>query len=1001
MEHENIQNLIERPNFTYDENQQVVMNKSEEEYRNKATELEEQKRANEATMNYQQQRELQKQIIENKIGALDKNHKWYKNEDSQIMKNVKDAMRNVIKELDKEIPKTENGLVDFARFEVQSKAINAAYDTAITACDTYIREARAHHSTGIRRKNMVRELRKLIIDEKDTHAVVYSSVGANAIADLENCNRVSDLYSHIQVETLNEGTEAVWQDEGNSTDVYRVETATGSYYVKENLKLIGADLDGYLDRRINELNASLVAKQNNDQQNMEKRLANNSEQDYTDAINVLQYMKNKLITGSGEDQANYRNRYIAFFGHDFCKIFEDLAAINAKLQGAGMDKDSLQAELTRLEEQRERASADEKKVFDPFIKAYRARLEGQGELRPYTEFEYIKELINKGELGLDKKKDKDFISLLGNMNLAKLFTRSLGKEVELYGQQKERGKVEDNDKSSMNNMATGRIAGEAFSDVITSSKMSVLKMKRKGAREASDVCCTMTTEAPGIEMLDVVKEAQDTNKTIAYSKNAVKQLIRLQMFDTACLQTDRHWRNFKVQKHIEGDKIIIDSLKSYDHDMSFGLSSLKDAFEKGEAGMLPPLTTKVKVGSFEHMVAAKKGLTDIGDAFLKNVPDMDDSVDKEKFPSVKGKPTFMNSYSKKVTKSSPKLWALPIDQIIFRYNNLDNVIKTKDGSELPDSLKDDETVEYRLRGEEGNKSFKKVSVEDFLGQEEIRDIAYNKLTFRDILLEIADIAFIKYKDYDNALVPGVGMKDKKDIEPKNMGRLMFLLRELRRIYETYDFVDSDKGCIAKYYSEIYLGYFAKAYDGDVDAMNCLATYDREHGVEVAAEVEIPTMLHMDEDAYNSLVDMRDNFDLAVEARIADLGWSQDKKDAFRNRLTEYIAKIDAIKLQAEAVLEKKYAEGDARRKFFLSGDDYNSIEDISEIAWNPGMSYFATEDRNILYGQEENKQYITEGEMLAAKQSANKLRTGNRQRLNEMDTNPKVAYKGMVGFKTA
>ena len=73
-------------------------------------------------------------------------------------------------------------------------------------------------------------------------------------------------------------SEVIWQNEGNSTDVYRV-TIVGEdgkhYYIKENLPFLNENMAGFLKRRIRQLNVSSQNHFDNPNPDLiEERLAN-------------------------------------------------------------------------------------------------------------------------------------------------------------------------------------------------------------------------------------------------------------------------------------------------------------------------------------------------------------------------------------------------------------------------------------------------------------------------------------------------------------------------------------------------------------------------------------------------------------------------------------------------------------------------------------------------------------------------------------------------------
>ena len=98
----------------------------------------------------------------------------------------------------------------------------------------------------------------------------------------------------------------------------------------------------------------------------------------------------------------------------------------------------------------------------------------------------------------------------------------------------------------------------------------------------------------------------------------------------------------------------------------------------------------------------------------------------------------------------------------------------------------------------------------------------------------------------------------------------------------------------------------------------------------------------------------------------------------------------------EKVLEKKYPAGSKLRNFFLKEEDYNEITDINEIAWDPGMSYFSTEDENYLMSEEKYNAHLSKTEQQGRLEKTNKHR--KIERLHDLKQNLTV-YSTMINGK--
>ncbi|MCR5655816.1 MAG: hypothetical protein K6G07_09310, partial [Lachnospiraceae bacterium] len=355
-----------------------------------------------------------------------------------------------------------------------------------------------------------------------------------------------------------------------------------------------------------------------------------SDGDYDLALNVLRAIKTQLDT-AGDNKKAVTEKYVKLFSHDFDRFFSGLEDYNNRIEKLNGDKTALANTIESMKKKyrNEEIPAGEKRVIEAFEKAM------AGDLKKMTEAEWFKEHLSEFAITDD---DPVFLALHActqqdEHGLSKLFRRSMGKEVELFGQQAERSGLTDSEALATNNTASSRVAAIAgFEDVITSSFKSLLEFKDVQSDKVNMSLVTMSEEAPGEEMLSVVEEAEKLRKIhglkkspIHYTPQAMRQLNRLQVFDTLTLQTDRHWRNFKCQvertKDDDGNPLLlIRSLKAYDHDQSFGPKSLKQYFKDvkdpktGEIstkreGFLPPLmmTVDKKSTMYDYINMTKEG----------------------------------------------------------------------------------------------------------------------------------------------------------------------------------------------------------------------------------------------------------------------------------------------------------------------------------------------------------------------------------------------------------
>ena len=92
---------------------------------------------------------------------------------------------------------------------------------------------------------------------------------------------------------------------------------------------------------------------------------------------------------------------------------------------------------------------------------------------------------------------------------------------------------------------------------------------------------------PGQEIKTVsncMNYAKNHKMEVEYTSNAILQSYKLQVLDLICGQIDRHFNNFSAIYHIETkkdgkQKIVIDEIKGYDNDMSFGVITLSQMYK--------------------------------------------------------------------------------------------------------------------------------------------------------------------------------------------------------------------------------------------------------------------------------------------------------------------------------------------------------------------------------------------------------------------------------------
>lgn len=802
----------------------------------------------------------------------------------------------------------------------------------------------------------------------------------------------------------------------------------------------------------------LVYSIRKDQEELRLR-GNIDDEDYQAGIDFLAVMKGKLASISDKKKNDeQKERYIKFLGHDFDRLFKELADYNSYLSKVNGNMEELKKTLeimaVDLKQRKINNPAD-----DPVYRMLKASLDNAAELKEKTAYEYICDLVKEGKMGLDLQKDQDVLDILKNLQqkggerVQRLFTRTLGKEAELFGQQYERGGAGDSAILASNNTATSRLARYlGFTDVVTTSHKCL--MKNRGDKNFKSY--TLSEEAEGEEMLVLVGQAQKEGATLQYSPNAVRQLMRLQLFDTLCLQTDRHWRNFKCKVTKVGKKWTIESLKSYDHDQSFGTKTLKDYFkeqeesmgQKGQMGFLNPYVMTISKDDKRYTYLREHFIGSGNDHVLDSIKVP--NGDKFRF-KLRGKARD----KKKVAKDGT---VAPYDVFTFVGNSYFNRLTYV-------SL--DRYKELIRQGNPG-----KEAVADKFSTE------FEKL--RDIWVEISRQ---NMKD----------IKTRKDEKPGKEGYsqtgVVRQLREVKRLYDQLDLSGMEKMSketgIELENRDFYQAAFEDRNldlarrDGFFDymvqsVMHCikmrfamnpdtlteLQKEDREDYIKQRATMfqknntteeqirkkqdmcgigtdtlRIPTMLHMDKDAYDKIREVANDAG-AVDNIMRELAWPKSKREALIERAKQLVEQIEEAAQIADAWYEnwnenlqnpnpddktwerekdpRYIPKTDIRRKFFLEykeekvvengvektnvvQDDYKLITNLTDFATDPSMTYFSIEDPNFLAGEKEYAKHMNAKDRADVVKTSNRCRSHVRQRDDLEQLKNFVDYKPLVG----
>ena len=471
---------------------------------------------------YAKRREVETDNLKNMSSRLIYDKKWYSffQAESPEMVRVKKMLTYLNNFLDSSVEKY------FTKGGLDAKALKGdldiAFDEAIQACNDYITAKREQNGgkkkTGARRLRKVSDIRTLCEQERLKYGFLVDAMMSNSlkIRDIDEIKTKTPRELTAQHRTLTTLT-SDWQNKGNSTDVYRIKANENGkevyYYIKENLPLISADPEGFLDRRIAQLEKSLLAKQSGDREKEEQRMweAKMTVDDYKACLTLLRTMKNKIQSASDTEKPAVKKRIIELFSHDFDRMFMDLTIHNEAAK-ALEDADSSAFDRKKWE-----AIANDAKDLQCEVAKYILQVVNtQGVAAAKTTLKSMNayEWVEK-KLGLKSGEDKEVIRVLKNIygekndtRLEHLFRTSLGKEVELFGQMRDRMKGDEREIAAANNTGTFLLADiGGFTDVVTESDTRIVRFKNREG-EVVERFCTVTRAAEGEEFLELLKRAE-------------------------------------------------------------------------------------------------------------------------------------------------------------------------------------------------------------------------------------------------------------------------------------------------------------------------------------------------------------------------------------------------------------------------------------------------------------------------------------------------------------
>ena len=965
-------------------------------------------------ISYAERRATTTSIFKNKSSSLSLDSKWY-GKDTPEMVRVKKTVNYMNNLLDasceKYVKKVKES--EYIDAEAMKDDLHVAFDEAYAACENYINEkARKKQGkwfAGGRRLNKVIELRNEIEKERLKYDALADAIQIGSLMQynvetdkLKSPRELSARHFSIKAEI------ADWQNQGNSTDVYRIKVMEDGkevwYYIKENLPLLSSDPEGFLDRRIAQLQKS-KAEINTDKEELRMKKARMDGAEYDAAINFLQALKNRITNASEGEKQKVKQEIVKLFSHDFDKMFINHSLHNKAAELLeNKDENGGNLDLEAIA----RDKNDPRCMMAKYV--LESAKKGITDIKKMSALDWVKKELNL------KDGDQDIINGLAGLQSLKddkgvedLFRVSMGKEVELFGQMRDRsnGKGEEREIAAANNTATFVLAKMCnFTDVLTESDMRIVRFKNRQDQWVESFC-TVTKEAVGHEFIDVLKKAEKEGKKIDYTPKAVRTLMRLQAFDTLCLQVDRHGRNFKCNFVEKNGTILITDLLSYDHDMSFLEENLDEAFkdektgEERKKGFLPPMTTRLKKGSPEYRyvrekyfhikesevikelqmpeyrpkVMTKINLSSNANEVLMNLPWRVDNELSIKSGDAIDQRGLLGNYSGKMYRipqdPGPHASKEERDAYTAKKAKYDQYFKEMRGFEFIERREEIDS-EFAMTEEEQKQAsdelvdiitkldplinLKKNNPQD---KEELdRRVAAYRQKNPKTKMSDETIAKSRISRYRTDLT-----KEQKQEAGKQIKRLMDFMKktDIRQIYckkfqlpglldlWAQNFI---YGFLTKYKEDAdVMGAFEEEYEGEEKEArdNALKELtDPETG-----DIVVPSLLHYDGKAYHDFLELQKKLNSgALESNLKQLNFKNKKIEKLKERVNQIVTNLKNAERKAKAFYKLQGLPEDT--KFFLdTEEDYKKYKSIGDFAVDPGNTYLSIDNEHYLFGNEE------------------------------------------------
>ena len=907
------------------------------------------------------------QFIMNGSSLLEKDWRLFKKASPEMdwVKKSLAALNNTLGEgLAEYINK--NGVFDEKAY---LEKINTAFEEFIAAAQNYADSRSPSSWAGKRRRRRVVDLLnnakkmkgslKTMVDSVKQGSIEFEKMDAQTKTGLTSWNLINQV-------NYQETTEIEWQNQGNSTDVYRIKLKgedNKEYYLKENLPFLNENMQGFLTRRIKQLDISKNNRgANGDKRLVEQRLLKISDKDYNNCKTLLENLSNALKNTEEEGKQALSDKFAAYFAHNFDNIFAEREIYN-DLVGTVDENDLDQLIENSKNDMEKEALRVRKQVLED------RGINTAGSAIPEKELSAAQWI--KIKLKLDDNKDKLFYDSIKNLTddeIETLFRVTLGKEVELFGQMSANKMQSGEDKAAINNTATSRVAEHlGFDDVITKSKTMLVKFPRRDGSEVTQLC-TVCEAAPGLELIDLMKMAEKSGKKIVFSPEANRQRLRLQAIDTLTLQKDRHGRNLKCLHEIDPEtgNIIIKTIKAYDNDMSFDAVSLLEAFDEASGEpkrnqFLPAMNTVVKKDSalYKYVLGSYFGVDTL------SMPA------KAEVPVVKlggGTNMYVNLKERGGLSFGPKLvWNG--ENAIQYAGTINTVFRSYDNQLIINKVSPEEIQKMREEAKNFQYFPKDHSFEDEADKDKAFLIEYSKYKFVELSEKIREIwlrpAAERKEMEKKAKAEKKSTNDARifyrtDLSDEQIIKLDGLIKEIEELEKKFDFsgvcnsmavplIDCFNKSVKYMYYTVYgdtIDYRMMTQAKDYDAIKSLMNKN--------GDLEIPSLLHYDHEAFKSLqksvADYKNPDSLAVH-KLKELGLSDEKINALAQRNEEMLEKIKDASQKAEIFYKAAGWKTSPKNKFFLDKEDYKDLDNLSDYAINPANTYLAIDNDNYLAGQ--------------------------------------------------